>query len=346
MHFTNTFIRLALLVASLGILMVGMSDKLQKKLNDRGWIPNQYRFGDLYNVTNLERFKELNMDLEDALTEADKPATRSDEVDLYTIGDSFTTMDTGFYAGNQNHHIWLGLNVETVHLNSEKQSILVIEVIERTIQERLKASYRKLYIEKGFQTDNPGSVVKTAKAPGTTSFWLSKFNDQINQRLEFLLFNSITFLKIKELKAEIMLKWFGRTHPGAVISRDHQFLFYEVEANPASVLSPFQAIDDASIDSVVTNMNIIRNYYRGVGFKEVYFCFIPNKVTVCEPDRFVYNNQISRIEMHPKLEVPVLSIQDTLRKHPEWFHKSDGHWNVQGKRLWLQTVNRLVSHTN
>ncbi|TLU94843.1 hypothetical protein [Dyadobacter sediminis] len=335
-------LRLFLIAASGIILVVGLSSNLQRQIFEWGLIPDQYRFGDLYNVSNLKKFKETDMQQNSQLTEADKPAKRFDHVDLYTIGDSFTPMDTSFYAGRNNYHIWLGVNVDTARLHPDRKSILVIEIIERTIQERLKSDYRKLYINMGFQFENKPATNKPAEKTDPASFWWDQFGHQINQRLEFLLFNSEPFLKIKELKAGIMLSWFNRTHTGSLVSANREYIFYDVEANPKSVLSPFAAVGPASVDTVVTNMNAIRDYYKNAGFDEVYFCLLPNKVTVCEPDRSVYNNQITRIEQHPALKAPFLSLHREIRRHPEWFHKGDGHWNVHGKRLWLRHVNKLV----
>ncbi|GGM86771.1 hypothetical protein GCM10010967_18920 [Dyadobacter beijingensis] len=335
--------RLGLLLLSGSLLLTGLSDRLQRKLNARGLVPDQYRFGDLYNISNLPDFKELQWKETDDLGVTDQPAHRAGNVDLYTIGDSFTTMDTSFYAGHRNHHIWLGTEVETVAPDPRVHSILVIEVIERTIQERLREHYADLYIHRGFQVAGKMPVGQSDAATAYDgSFWSNPINGEINQRLEFLLFNSELALKCKEMKAGLMLNWFDRTHPGALISRDHRFLFYEVEASPKSVLSPFQPLTDADIDSVVVNMNRIRSHYRNAGFAEVYFCFIPNKVTVCEPGRHPHNNQIPRIEQNARLEAPLLKLDHELLRHPEWYHKSDGHWNVNGKRLWLRTVNALV----
>jgi hypothetical protein len=325
---------------------MGLSHSLQRKMDTLGLIPNQYRFGDLYNISNLEIFKEENLEANTSLTEADKPSKRYQNVDLYTIGDSFTTMDTSYYAGNKNFHIWLGSNVDTVRLNSGKHSLLVIEVIERTIQERLREEYKKLYIDKGFQIKGPDARHLSTQKTSSKSFWWEKFHDGIDQRLEFMLFNFDPFLKIKEFKANTMLSLFNRTHQGALISSGHDHLFYDVEANLQSTMSPFQTLKESDIDEVVANMNSIRDYYVKLGFHEVYFCFIPNKVTVCEPNRAIHNRQIERIERHPGLQVPVLSIHREVRHHPEWFHKGDGHWNAGGKRVWLRAVNDLVRHVS
>lgn len=334
--------RIGIMLASGVILWIGLSDRLQRKLYSRGFIPDQYRFGDLYNISNLEQFKETHWAETDGLGESDKPGIRSKNVDLYTIGDSFTTMDTSFYAGRRNRHIWLGTGVDTVALDPEVHSILVIEVIERTIQERLREHYAELYIHRGFQIRGKSGPVAGAASETGNTFWKNTLNHQINERLEFLLFNSNVALQCKEMKARLMLAWFGRTHPGSLISRDRRHLFYEIEADPQSVLSPFTPLTDADIDSVAINMNRIRAHYLRAGFAEVYFCFIPNKVTVCEPGRHPHNRQITRVEQNPHLKTPLLSLNTQLSHHPEWYHKSDGHWNANGKRLWLKYVNEMV----
>lgn len=342
MGYINKLIRYSLLFVSGIIFVVILSPVLQRKIAAKGLIPDQYRFGDLYNTSNLLKFKEVDFAKNTSLVETDKPKVRYSNVDLYTIGDSFTPMDTSYYAGDKNFHIWMGMNVDTVKLDTTKKSILVVEIIERTIQERLLKDYEALYIKRGFQFKGDKYPKTVANSEGESSFWWDKFGDQINQRLEFLLFNFNPFLKLKELKSNIMLTWFNRTHTGADISRNHKYLFYSVEADKKSFLSPFHEITPASVDTIVTHINTIRTYYKNRGFDEVYFCLIPNKVTVCENDRFEYNNQITLVENNPLLETPMISVQSTIRKHPEWFHKSDGHWNVAGKRYWLQKTNNLV----
>ena len=342
MGYMNTLIRYIVLLLSGIVFVISLSPALQRKIVAKGWVPDQYRFGDLYNTSNLNKFKELDYNQNATLLPSDKPETKYSNIDLYTIGDSFTPMDTSFYAGHKNFHIWLGASIDTVKLDTSRKSILVIEVIERTIQERLRSDYKSLYFDKGFQIEGRLKPTVAEKQEEEPSFWWDKFGDQINQRIEFLLFNFDPFLKLKELKSGIMLSWFDRTHTGAIISRNHEYLFYNIEADPKIGLSPFYKITPQSVDTVVTNMNNIRDYYKAAGFEEVYFCFVPNKVTVCENDRYPYNNQISIIETHPNRKTPILSIQDTIRSHPDWYHLGDGHWTIKGQRYWLKTVNQLV----
>ncbi|CAN5261827.1 hypothetical protein BH09BAC4_BH09BAC4_23120 [soil metagenome] len=334
------------LVASGGILFVALSPETQRWLDQKHLIPNQYSHGDLYNITNLRAFREANFGENTNLVDADIPKKHKD-VHLYTIGDSFTAMDTVYYAGGRNRHVWVGeKDAPTVApLDTTKKNILVIEFIERVLQERLyKPDYEKIYIQNGFaQTAQPVVAQPKPVEESTVKSWLlARFGSDINQRLEFLLFNTRPFIWFKEMKAQLLLDLFGRV-PGAVISQDKKHLFYQPEANNEYILSAFRPLSDQRLDTLVTNLNTIRQHYLHMGFDEVYVCMIPNKVTILDPTYGQYNHQIERIEANPRLQAPILTMIDTLRQHPEWYHLGDGHWNKEGKRFWLRRVNQLAA---
>lgn len=342
----STIVKWGLLLASGGLLLLALTPSMQRWLDRHGLIPDQYTYGDLYNITNLKAFKEEDFNANDALTEADKPAKHYTDVHLYTIGDSFTKMDTSYYAGGRNVHVWVGGNSKVdVTLDKTKKNILVIQFIERVLQERLYyPDYENIYIKEGLVA--PGHTVapakETAKRSGVGSWLLARFGSEINQRLEFLLFNRWPFTQFKEAKAQLTLDGFGRV-PGAGISADKQHVFYQLEVDTAYALSAFRTIPDQKLDTLVTNLNTIRQHYLGMGFNEVYVCLIPNKVTILDPTYGRYNHQIERIEANPHLKAPVLTMIDTLRQHPEWYHLGDGHWDKNGKRFWLRRVNQLAA---
>lgn len=341
----HTLLKWCFLFASGGVLLLSLSTRSQHWLDRHGFIPNQYSYGDLYNLTNLRAFKETDFTANSSLSDSDKPRKKYRDVHLYTIGDSFTKIDTAYYAAGHNVHVWIGgsLGVETV-LDKTKKNILVIQFIERVLQERLYyPDYETIYIKGGFvepgRRYNPEQ--QTAKQDRLTNWIMTRFGHEINQRLEFLLFNNWPFTWFKETKAQLTLTGFGRT-PKTTISHDKRHLFYDLEADTAFVLSAFRPIPNQKIDTLVTNLNAIRQHYLRMGFDEVYVCMIPNKVTVQDPTYGLYNHQIERIEAHPQLQTPVLSMIDTLRQHPDWYHLGDGHWNKNGKRFWLRQVNKLV----
>ena len=338
-------LRRVFLTVSGGILVVALSPPLQRWLDRHGFIPNQYSYGDLYNMTNLPDFKEVDYAVNDNLTKADKPAKHYRDVNLYTIGDSFTRIDTCYYAGNRNVHVWVGSQPPVVaSLDTTKKNILIIEFIERVLQERLYwPDYQNIYMHSAIIQKKSVHEKPTAQLQQPTTHWiLSRFNPDINQRLEFLLFNGGLFSKAKEAKAQLMLDLFGRVAQ-ASISTNRKHLFYQLEVDTTYALSAFRHILDRKLDTLVNNLNTLRQHYLRMGFNEVYICMVPNKVTILEPTYGSYNHQIERIEAHPKLKVPVISVIDTIRQHPGWYHLGDGHWNKQGKRLWLRRVNHIVA---
>ncbi|GAB3642248.1 hypothetical protein [Spirosoma arcticum] len=354
----STVLRWTFLFASGGLLVLALSPKIQRWLDNRGYIPNQYNYGDLYNLTNLPAFKEPDYIVNKTLTDADKPTKHYHDVNLYTIGDSFTDIDTSYYAGNRNVHVWVGSPPPAVEpLDTTKKNILVLQYIERVLQERMYwPDYQRMYIDEGIVVATPATPAGTRVASktvnpvdklgvarsGVTEWLLAQFGQEINQRLEFILFNGELATRFKEAKAQLMLSLFGRV-TGAVISKDHKHLFYQPEADSAYILSSFRPISDQRLDTLVNNLNTTRQHYLRMGFDEVYLCLIPNKVTVLDPTYGTYNHQIERIEANPHLELPVISTIDSVRQHPDWYHLGDGHWNRQGRRFWLRQVNQTAA---
>ncbi|WP_080239476.1 hypothetical protein [Spirosoma rigui] len=341
------FLRLLFLMGSGILMLIALSPPVQRWMDRRGFIPDQYSYGDLYNISNLSKFKEKNYVANATLTNADKPVKRYKDVNLYTMGDSFTNIDTSWYAGGHNPHAWVGSEPLVVgKLDTTKKNILVIEFVERILQERMYwPEYKKIYIENGIVPSVKPAASDTAAGPVPNKFteWLlSGLGHEVNQRLEFILFNGPPFIWLKEAKAELLLNLFGRV-PGVVMSANKKHLFYPIEVDTTYRLSAFRPIPDRKLDTLVTNMNTIRHHYLRMGFDEVYVCMIPNKVTILDSTRGSYNHQIERIEANPRLQAPVISMIDTLRHHPNWYHLGDGHWNRNGKRFWVQQVNQLAA---
>ena len=345
----TSLLRLAFLAASGALLVVALSPPMQRWFDQHGFIPNQYSYGDLYNLSNVPHFKEIDIVENGDLTEADKPAKRLPDVDLYTLGDSFTNIDTSFYAGNRNFHRWVGNRIPLeVTLDTTKKNILVVQVIERVLQERMYSpEYESMFISGGFvpkgtMTGPTQPDISPMMPEPATSWWLARFGEQINQRIEFLVFNGALSTYFKEAKAELLFHLFGRTI-GTAVSRDKKHMFYNVEVDTTSNYSSFRSITNQRLDTLVDNLNTLRRGYLKMGFNEVYICLVPNKVTILDPNYGPYNHQIERLEANPRLELPVISTIDTLRQHPDWYHLGDGHWNKHGKRFWLRRVNQVAA---
>lgn len=269
---------LALLISGL-LLLTALSPRVQRKLDQNGFIPALAPNGDLYQRTFLRQFREENFVQNKTLTEADKPVRRSQNVDLYTMGDSFTEIDTSFYAGRRNAHVWLTFTKATANLDRSKKNILVIEVLERLIQQRLHVKPDSTVLIQQGLTDpdttasSPAKIKPpTAPAAGVPMWLTARFGSDINYRLEMLFFNSESFVWFKELRAQVLYSWFNRIPAGAV-SRDRQHLFYDLEVDTTYDTSAFRRLSASNMDSVVATINHTRDHYRQMGFNEVYFSF-------------------------------------------------------------------------
>lgn len=340
----TNLVRLGFLGLSGALLVVALSPPIQRWLDRHGFIPNQYGYGDLYNMSNLPEFKETDISANGDLTEADKPAKHYPDVDLYTLGDSFTNIDTSFYAGNRNFHRWVGNRIPLeVTLDTTKTNILVVQIIERVLQERMYSpEYESMFVNGGFVPKGTAKPILKQVEEAPKPWLLARFGEEINQRIEFLLFNGPLFMRFKEAKAELLFRLFGRT-AGTAASKDKKHLFYQVEVDTTSTYSSFRSITNQRLDTLVNNLNTMRRHYLKMGFKEVYLCLVPNKVTILDPTYGVYNHQIERLEANPRLELPIISTIDTLRQHPDWYHLGDGHWNKKGKKFWLREVNKVAA---
>lgn len=324
------------------ILLAGFMPDWQRKLANRQWIADQYRFGDIYNETNIARFKEHNFKVSDQLDSTDRPGIKQAGVHLYTLGDSFTNIDTAYYAAEKNVHVWVGRSSpRLIRLDPRKRNIMVIEVIERMLQERFHDDTWRMYTDQAF-VDSSYQAPAAVAANWTETLLGTRFGTDLNSRLEFMLFNNDMALLAKEAKAALLLNWFDRT-TGARLSADRKAAFYAMETDTTGLLSSFRHLKQSDIDVVVHHLNRITQYYREMGFGEVYLTLIPNKSTVLAPTLGTYNHQIERVERHPALQPTVISLIDTVRRNPGWYHLGDGHWNRQGRRYWLNRVNGLVT---
>ncbi len=272
----TSLLRLVFMAASGALLVVALSPPMQRWFDQHGFIPNQYSYGDLYNLSNVPHFKEIDIVENGDLTEADKPANHIPDVDLYTLGDSFTNIDTSFYAGHRNFHRWVGNRIPLeVTLDTTRKNILVVQVIERVLQERLYSpEIESMFVYGGFvpkgTSGRPTEPDISPMIPEPETSWLlARFGEQISQRIEFLVFNGAISTRFKEAKAELLFHIFGRT-TGTAVSGNRKHMFYDVEVDTTSNYSSFRSITNQRLDTLVDNLNTMRRHYLKMGFNEVY----------------------------------------------------------------------------
>jgi hypothetical protein len=230
---------------------------------------------------------------------------------------------------------------ETVSLRPDtaRRNILIIECSERTALWRLSdtaTAYSKM--------NAGGRRSEAAQAASGMPMQEYFFNPNINQNLEFALYDYEWFRPLKHLKAQINFNLFDRLPQDVSVSTDKKYLLLTETVDPHSAISSFAALDAGWVDYVVACINQMRAYYTAQGFDEVYFSIVPNPVSIIDQARLPYNHKIEVLEGHPALAMPPVSVyqrfgQTSLRI----YRRDDSHWNNHGLQLWIDEVNKHIT---
>lgn len=313
-----------------------------------GLMPDRGTRGDLYSLTYLRQFKEYDFVQQSTLTPpkySEKDIQKNKH--LFLIGDSFiNSINKNQYVAQKTEFVRIGVNSKKIQLDSTKKNILVIQNIERGIGYRLgNEQYQKNFLGNScYYTDE---VVE--ENPDESSQKITLFKDfggnNIEDRLQAMLLNFKIFGLIKESKAALNFTFFDRVHGNNVISKDEKSIFYLDEAGDESEVgfaSSFCQLKEKRVKEYVENSEKITQFYKNMGFDEVYFVFVPNKVSIVAPNDNQYNHQIERIQKYKTASFKTIDLHSEIVGHPEFYHKGDGHWNNKGLALFVKKINGLL----
>lgn len=329
-------------LAAIGAIFPGA----YQALNTWKVLPDDYRYGDLYRLSNLPQFKELQ-------TKCPHPVfTQKQNISLYTIGDSFLEkerIDSLDFAVKKYHHIKREAK-EQIVLDTTLENVLLIECIERHLREYFTKEITDYEVVKTIQ---PRIEIKIPEKKSIISSLFKTNSDietyfdigQIEQRFENIFFNFNIPLLFKELKANFVYYFFKRTTGNAIVSENGKHLFYCFDTDTTKILnSSFSYLSDNEVDAMVLNINKSVEKYKKSGFKKVYICIIPNKASILEPKRGKYNELISRVQTNKNLKASCVDIYSVYKNSSQNVYAlSDSHWNCEGRRLWLELVNNELN---
>ena len=309
-----------------GILwFLGCSKTTSKYLFESKIVPDDYRYGDLYRLSNLREFRDLVPHCDEDFQGEKTDAT------LYLAGDSFTEegrLDGDNFAAKNYVRGFVAEPNKQLKLSPGKK-ILVIETVERHFRERFQSPWKNWDV--AFQ--DTLIVEKTLKER-----LLALEVPYNTQRHESVLFSSDFVLTIKELKSWINLKLFGKTDDKVKLYDGN--LFYYLDINPG-ISSAFDEVKNEEIALMVKNINLTYTYYKNLGFDEVYLSIIPNKTSILAPEMGKYNHLIERVEANQDLEMPIISVFSTF-ENKNYYLKGDSHWNCEGQKIWVDKVNEKI----
>ena len=325
------YLRYFVIIVALVFWLGGLSGTVSHGLYDTGVIADDYRFGDLYRMSALPQFRDPAPACAPAHRDADTAQTH-----LYVIGDSFTEeqrlSQDDFRVSYYQRAKWDTPPVR-VQLNPAKRNVLLIESIERHFRGHFARPVREVIVVRDTLT-SPAPVLTAWERVKEDIHW-----SDVEERLASALFSQEWAFWFKEIKAKLTLDWFNRTSVNVSLSEDDQHIFLNSDTDVATPLSSFSDLSNQEVIALVDSVNATADYYKRLGFDEVYLSIIPNKVTIVEPNRGVYNRLIPRIQDHPNLRVPTIDVYDAYKRAPvSPYLSGDTHWTCAGRATWLRLV--------
>ena len=314
--------------------MAGCSNEILFTLYKTEIIPDDYRYGDLYRLSNLVEFKDPGKKCPSLPIEQ---TTR--KIALYLIGDSFTEkqrIDSSDFAVT--HYQWAHWG-ENLHLKLDTSftNIILLESVERNVRPHFGTPIANIIPDTATFISHP--------ADGRFMHQLDRLfaSDGVEDRLNTILFQFDPMLKFREIKSRINQRFFDRTDPKVTLSGDGSTLAYYEDTDSTLINSSYNYVADTEIDSLVTVINFDKDFLKDLGFDEVWFSIIPNKATILMPNYGVYNHILDRIYRHPELKVPSIGVLENFRQMQQSaYRKGDSHWSCSGQRIWLEKVNRHI----
>ncbi|MBD2704577.1 hypothetical protein IC229_28305 [Spirosoma sp. BT702] len=331
MHILRYFILAIALILWAG----GLFSTVSHWLYEAGVIAEDYRYGDLYRLWPLPKFKETHYRCPSANRSSDTSSTH-----LYIIGDSFSDpkqlSESDFGVSHYQRVAWEFQ--QRAQLDTSKRNVLFIETVERHFRDHFAVSVNQLIVQN--DTSQTASLKPTLKQRIRNELNLKN----VNERLESELFGQDWALWFKEVKAELTLKWFDRDNGAVTLAKNQQHIFLNLDTDTTNRLnSSFAPLTDKEVNTLVDSVNATADRYLRLGFDEVYLSIVPNKATILEPSRGVYNHLIERVQANPRLKVPFIDTYSRFKKAPSSpYWKSDTHWNCDGRSIWLQAVYQKV----
>lgn len=320
------------------IWVAGCSPDLLSFLYRNQWIPDDYKFGDLYRLSNLETFKEPQQGCSPpALPE--KPGSLHKKIHLYLIGDSFAEPQRlgsdDFIADKYQYVHWN--QVMHIHPDTTAVNVLVIESVERHLREHLATPVANLVRDTATFFPVPGKPRLMARVDQAFA------SDKTEERLTTILFEYAPALALKEMKAAFNWYFFDRVSDKVSVNAERDAIVYYLDTDSTLTTSSFNPVEDDEIALMVKNLNQTAAQWKEAGFDDVFLSVIPNKTTVLMPEYGHYNELIQRVQEHPDLQVDYIDIlQDFRKMGASSYLKGDSHWTCEGQHRWLMKVNQKI----
>ncbi len=321
------------LTVCLALLIIGHSPNLTRFCFS--YMSSDY--GDLYRKCCLSKFNTIIKGCEGEFKNSEKAGGTN----LFLVGDSYFAALQYSTARFKNVD-----NIYTVHwmdqlalpyLPEHSRNILILERVERTYDQLPDTT--AIILNPQLKAPTYIENLKRSTLARNVTIESAEFT------LDQFLFNDRFSFFVKGLKADFNQKYFNRIDDNVRLNKSgDQLLFYE-ETDAAN--SSFKSIDSSMVKRLVDNTNIHYQHYRNMGFDEIYFVVIPNKVSIIEPDyqHRQYNHLVEAIQSNPALKPKVIDMYSIFKKANEQeiiYMPWDTHWNCTGQHLFIDYVNANI----
>jgi hypothetical protein len=301
--------------------------------------------GDLYGFTSLPQFCVSDTS---RLTQPDCDSTEK-TYNLYALTDSYTVdvlRNPSYFCGAENvgYAYANKHDVLPVYLDKTKRNIVLIECVERNVRSVLADSVHL----KGFITILKDRQNEAKAVENAHGFHFSFNIKNLDGDYETNIWDYRFLRPLKQFKAKLTFDMFNRTYVDALVSPDKKYLLYQPTVDTSFVQSSYRPIGEQEVANIISALNSAYNYYKGLGFDDVYLSIIPNPTTVLYPDYngLGYNQLIPKIQNHPKLRLKVFDIYSVFADSPDrdkLYQRADTHWTRFGSMVWLNEFNRKMS---
>ena len=319
------------------VWLVGLSPSLYAKLGEWKLIRDGYQFGDLYRLSNLPQFKDpVKICPKQVFVEKN---TGSKKIHLYIVGDSFTEKERvgkeDFAVDEYQYVHWD--NVLHLKPDTSKINILLLECVERHFREKMVSPIHNI-------VSDSATFVMTGPEPSFMNKLDHAFAaDPAEARLDVAFFQNNWMLKLKEMKAAFTYNFFYRADKKVTLVNNDKSLVYYMDTDTPKSTSSFTKLAETELDTMMMNLAESKIVAQKLGFDQVILSIIPNKVSVVMPEYGSYNNLISRVYAHPKLDIPYVDVLPEFRRMKEKAYlKGDSHWTCQAQDIWLSKTNDMI----
>ena len=310
-----------------------------KRDNEHWWGVYQGIHGDLTGMSYLDyvqtfKAEKVNYDF-------GKYTVGNGNINLYISGDSYTRkLNPNVFHNLKSYHFGRRYFGQLkYHFPAKENNVLIIEIAERYFRDYF--SYMRINEYDVFDSISHTVPPTNPQATSNESFINTLFNKNINQNLQYNLFNYNFLMPIFQVKAAINYHLFSRASGDVVISNSGDFLFLKETILSDGKNSSYSHISTEEKNQLIQNLNTAYDFYKNEGFTEVFLSIIPSTATMMQPEN--YNNLIPIIQNAPDLKMKIIDIYSHFMPNPrQYYLKGDTHWNEKGVKAWVDLVNHSV----